>query len=90
MPTYEYECTKTGKRFEKFQSFSAKALTQCPDCGSPVRRLLGTGGGIIFKGSGFHATDYGRSSNRNPACGRDRTCCGRDTPCETPPCKNAE
>jgi len=90
MPTYEYECEKTGKRFEKFQRISAKALTKCPECGGPVRRLLGTGGGIIFKGSGFYATDYGRGTNSRPACGRDRTCCGRDTRCDSPPCRDAE
>ena len=56
MPTYEYECPKCGK-FEKFQKMSDEPLAKCPKCKSKVIRLLGTGGGIIFKGSGFYQTD---------------------------------
>ncbi len=62
MPTYEYECTKCGHTFEAFQSMSEKPLSRCPKCGSKVRRLIGGGLGIIFKGSGFYTTDYKRSS----------------------------
>ena len=58
MPTYEYECTSCGHCFEEFQSITASALEDCPECGKKVRRLLGNGGGIIFKGSGFYQTDY--------------------------------
>ena len=58
MPTYEYECTCCKHRFEEFQSITAKPLESCPKCGKPVRRLLGNGSGIIFKGSGFYQTDY--------------------------------
>ncbi len=87
MPTYEYECEKCGKHFEKFQNMSDEPLKLCPECGGPVHRLIGMGGGIIFKGSGFYETDYKRSSTRAPSCGSDRTCCGRDVPCDTPPCK---
>ena len=63
MPNYDYECLKCGKRFEVFQSMNDAKLTDCPqaDCDGAVKRLLGTGGGIIFKGSGFYQTDY-RSS----------------------------
>lgn len=61
MPTYEYECTKCGHRFERFQSITAPALKRCPECRCKLRRLIGAGAVIIFKGSGFHATDY-RSS----------------------------
>lgn len=64
MPNYDYECQKCGKRFEVFQSMSEAKLTDCPqpDCDGTVKRLLGTGGGIIFKGSGFYQTDYRSSS----------------------------
>lgn len=60
MPTYEYVCTKCEKSFEAFQSMKDKALTKCPDkaCKGRVKRLLGTGAGLIFKGSGFYITDY--------------------------------
>ncbi len=59
MPTYEYECRACGHAFEKFQSMSAAPVKVCPACGRrKVKRLLGAGAGIIFKGSGFYATDY--------------------------------
>jgi putative FmdB family regulatory protein len=58
MPTYEYECKKCGHPFEAFQSITAKPLQKCPQCGGKVRRLIGRGAGIIFKGSGFYQTDY--------------------------------
>jgi len=59
MPTYEYECEACSERFEVFQSITAKPLRKCPECGkNKVKRLIGTGAGIIFKGSGFYETDY--------------------------------
>jgi putative FmdB family regulatory protein len=58
MPTYEYKCTKCGNIFERFQSIKEPPQTECPLCNGPVRRLIGTGSGIIFKGSGFYITDY--------------------------------
>lgn len=58
MPTYEYECEKCGHRFEVFQSMSDEPKKRCPKCRSKVRRLIGTGAGMIFKGSGFYVTDY--------------------------------
>lgn len=67
MPTYEYQCEACGHRFEKFQSIKAAPIRKCPQCGkSAVKRLLGTGAGIIFKGSGFYTTDY-RSENYQKA-----------------------
>lgn len=57
MPTYEYECEDCG-RFEVFQSIKEKPLTMCPTCSSRVKRLIGCGGGFLFKGSGFYITDY--------------------------------
>jgi putative FmdB family regulatory protein len=67
MPTYEYECTKCGFHFERFQSMTDKPLERCPECRCKVRRLLGTGAGIIFKGSGFYSTDYRSESYRQAA-----------------------
>ena len=61
MPTYEYECLNCGHHFEAFQRMSDKPIKTCPKCHNSVRRLIGTGGGIIFKGPGFYATDYRRS-----------------------------
>jgi len=64
MPTYEYQCTKCDRVFEHFQSIKAKPLrtmaTQCAQCNNkaPVQRLIGSGAGVIFKGSGFYETDY--------------------------------
>ncbi|MCD6287954.1 MAG: zinc ribbon domain-containing protein [Candidatus Hydrogenedentes bacterium] len=87
MPTYEYECQRCGKRFERFQNMTDEPLQTCPDCGGSVRRLIGSGAGIIFKGSGFYATDYQHNSRTNTRCGRDKPCCGRDTPCDTKPCE---
>jgi putative FmdB family regulatory protein len=58
MPTYEYECTKCKHNFEAFQQMTAKALEECPKCGGKVKKLISSGAGIIFKGSGFYATDY--------------------------------
>jgi len=58
MPTYEYKCIDCGVVFEKFQSMLAEPLTECPECKGKVKRLLGSGAGIIFKGSGFYETDY--------------------------------
>jgi len=67
MPTYEYECEACGHKFEKMQKFSDKPLATCPECRKRrLRRLIGTGGGIIFKGSGFYETDYKRKGKATP------------------------
>jgi len=60
MPTYDYKCEKCDHDFEVFQSMKARRLSKCPQegCDGKVKRLLGTGAGIIFKGSGFYETDY--------------------------------
>ena len=67
MPTYEYECRKCGHQFEQFQSMTAKPLRSCPQCRGRVKRLLGSGAGIIFKGSGFYQTDYRSKSYKEAA-----------------------
>lgn len=59
MPTYDYLCDACGHEFDEFQSIKAEPLKKCPECAKPkLRRLIGTGGGIIFKGGGFYQTDY--------------------------------
>ena len=63
MPTYEYECTSCKHRFETFQSMADDPLEKCPECGKKIRRLIGGGMGIIFKGSGFYSTDNRSGGN---------------------------
>lgn len=59
MPTYDYKCDACGNAFERFQSITAAPIRKCPSCGkNKVRRLIGPGAGLIFKGSGFYITDY--------------------------------
>ena len=72
MPTYEYECEACGHAFEQFQSITAPPVKKCPNCGKKkVKRLLGTGAGLIFKGKGFYITDY-RSDAYNKAASADK------------------
>lgn len=69
MPTYEYECQACGHQFEAVQSMKDPHLTACPQpgCTGPVRRKIGRGAGIIFKGSGFYQTDYRSESYKSAA-----------------------
>jgi putative FmdB family regulatory protein len=62
MPTYDYVCTKCKHEFEAFQKMTDTRLATCPKCNGKLKRLIGAGSGIIFKGSGFYATDYKKSS----------------------------
>lgn len=66
MPFYEYQCDACGHRFEVMQSIKAPPVESCTDCGAPVRRILFPSA-IIYKGSGFYATEYGRSTHNNPS-----------------------
>ena len=67
MPTYEYECSKCGHRFEKFQQMSARRVRKCPQCGGTVRRLLGVGGAVLIRS--------GRGSSPElPPCARGGSC----------------
>jgi putative FmdB family regulatory protein len=78
MPTYEYVCAKCGHEFEQFQPIAAKSLSVCPEdiCTrkkwgkGAVKRKISTGGGLIFKGSGFYITDY-RSEGYKAAAKKD-------------------
>jgi len=99
MPTYEYRCTKCAHEFEEFQSITAAPLKKCPSCGKrTLERLIGTGGGIIFKGAGFYQTDY-RSESYKKAADAEKSATtgsggnghdssaksGEKTPAKTPP-----
>ena len=87
MPTYEYVCEKCGKHFDLFQRMSAEPIHTCPDenCQGPVKRLIGEGAGIIFKGHGFYCTDYknptppsgGQHHHHHGAHGHGRLCQGQ-------------
>lgn len=79
MPTYDYECSKCGQRFEKFQKMADEPLKKCPACKGKVHRLIGGGGGIIFKGTGFYETDY-----------KKKTPCGGSDSCKGCPKKDAK
>jgi putative FmdB family regulatory protein len=59
MPTYEYECPE-GHTFEKFQKISDKPKAKCPVCGKASTRKISGGAGLVFRGSGFYITDYGK------------------------------
>jgi putative FmdB family regulatory protein len=68
MPTYDYVCDACHHEFEQFQSITASPLRKCPKCGkNKLRRLIGTGAAIMFKGSGFYKTDYRSDSYKKHA-----------------------
>src|SRR5438552_4372417 len=70
MPTYEYRCPK-GHDFERFYKTMSTAPSEvkCPECGALAERQLSGGGGLVFKGSGFYLTDYGKNAHRGTAPG---------------------
>ncbi len=68
MPTYDYECGNCKHAFELYQSITAKPIRKCPSCGkNTAKRLIGIGGGVIFRGSGFYQTDYRSESYKKAA-----------------------
>jgi len=69
MPTYEYKCRDCGHAFERFQGINEDPISRCPECEGKVRRLISSGGGLVFKGPGFYATDYrsgGSGGSKSP------------------------
>ena len=83
MPTYEYRCEQCDHEFEEFQSITAKPIRQCPQCGkNKVKRLIGKGAGVIFKGSGFYETDY-RSDAYSQAAKADKEASSATTDTKT-------
>lgn len=82
MPTYDYECGACKHAFELFQSIKARPIRKCPSCGrQAAKRLIGTGGGVIFRGSGFYQTDYRSESYKQAA--KSETDGGSKTKTET-------
>jgi putative FmdB family regulatory protein len=72
MPTYDYVCESCGFEFEQFQTITARPIRKCPKCGkTTLKRLIGVGAGVIFKGSGFYQTDY-RSESYKKAAEKDK------------------
>src|SRR6516225_7514421 len=68
MPTYDYICDACGHEFESFESITAQPRTDCPECQAPqLRRKIGPGAAILFKGSGFYQTDYRSESYKKAA-----------------------
>ncbi len=79
MPTYDYECRECGHRFEKTHSMTVEPVKKCPKCKkNKVVRLIGSGSGVIFKGSGFYSTDYRKGSapiaSSCPSAGSKSSC----------------
>ena len=72
MPTYDYQCDQCDHKFELFQGINDAKKRKCPECGKlKLRRLIGTGAAVVFKGSGFYQTDY-RSESYKKAQAADK------------------
>lgn len=80
MPNYDFECLHCGHKFEAFQNMNAEPLSKCPKCGKKLKRLIGSGAGVIFKGKGFYATDYAKKSQQPPA-GSSKVSCPNAKSC---------
>ncbi len=87
MPTYDYECENCRYTFEKFQSITEQPIKKCPECGGPVRRLIGPGAALIFRGSGFYITDY-RSSEYKEKARKESS--ASETPSQSSPQNKSE
>lgn len=88
MPTYEYKCKKCGHVFEEFQKMSDDPVEECPECGGEVIRVIHGGTGLIFKGSGWYVTDYGKgrsSATTGESSGGCTSCCGGSCPAPDDP-----
>lgn len=70
MPTYEYK-REDGTTFEIRQGINDDALTECPDTGQPVKRIISGGGGVVYKGDGWYVTDY-KNNDRKEAAKREK------------------
>ncbi len=72
MPTYEYQCKQCGHQLEELQSFTEASLVRCPNCNTDnLARILSSGSGLIFKGSGFYLTDY-KKEGKKPESAKDK------------------
>lgn len=82
MPTYEYKCNDCGNVFDVNHSMQEDPQVLCPQCKSHAKKIITGGSGFILKGGG--SKYFGE--NTGSRCGKEQTCCGRSTPCETRPC----
>ncbi len=85
MPTYEYECMECAHRFDVFQSIKDAPVETCKKCGGKVRKLISSGAGIIFKGSGFYVNDYKGAS---PSASKSTGCASPAASDGCASCKN--
>lgn len=89
MPTYEYRCDACSHEFEEFQYIKDEPLKKCPECGKKkLRRLIGGGAAIVFKGSGFYQTDYRSDSYKKSAKGDSCAAATNSTTSTQNPCAN--
>lgn len=82
MPTYEYRCNECGYSFDVRHSINDDPIVNCLHCGSKSKRIITGGSGFILKG-----TNSNPISDINTKCGKEQTCCGKETPCEIRPCE---
>jgi putative FmdB family regulatory protein len=86
MPTYEYECRQCKVRLQRRQAITEAPLTECPECGGEIHRLISGGAGFILRGNELRAGRQEGASCRLEQKGR--TCCGREERCNKPPCED--
>lgn len=90
MPTYEYECGGCGHEWELFQKMTARPAKKCPKCKkAKARKLLSTGGGMLFKGAGFYTTEY-RSESYKKAAAADKPASSDAKPAAKPSVEKAK
>lgn len=90
MPTYDYECDACGHKFEHYQGINSEVLKKCPECKkNKLRRLLGIGAAVVFKGSGFYQTDY-RSDSYKKAAAAEKPSSGDSSKSESKPESKSE
>ncbi|GAH37223.1 unnamed protein product [marine sediment metagenome] len=91
MPTYDYICENCACKFEQFQAIKAKPIRKCPACGKrELKRLIGSGSGIIFKGSGFYQTDYRSESYKKGEKSEKSSTAEKKTKTESKDSKSSE
>ena len=83
MPTYDYKCQECNYTFELFQPMTSEPVKHCPKCNGKVKRLIGTGAGTIFKGSGFYQTDYKNNTAKKEKTDKAVVTDKQKTPVET-------
>ncbi|MCJ7730216.1 MAG: zinc ribbon domain-containing protein [Sedimentisphaerales bacterium] len=91
MPTYDYLCENCGYEFEQFQTIKSRPLRKCPVCKkASLKRLIGAGSGLIFKGSGFYATDYRSEDYKKKAKQSEETATGKTEAKTKPQTENSK